>query len=248
MPVDEAGIVADDLPARPAALLYVTPSHQYPTGHTLSQPRREQIAAWARRAGCIILEDDRGGDFRYEGGSPQAIAAYAPDRTIHVGTFSQSLGAGLRLGYMVVPAALVEAVRTAKTLLNGGSPWLEQAALAAMIGGGSYASHIMRMRTEYRERRDHLIEALRRNFGDVEISGEASGLHVFWQLPPGVPDAATVEALGPARPRRRLFAGFRNGASYRTQRADAARADAGLCRVGAEADRPGHRAPVGRGG
>lgn len=97
---------------------------------------------------------------------------------------------------MVVPAALVDAVRGAKTLLNGGSPWLEQAALAAMIGGGSYASHIMRMRAEYRERRDHLIEALRRNFGDVEISGEASGLHVFWQLPPGVPDAATVEALG----------------------------------------------------
>src|ERR1700686_1662317 len=61
-----------------------------------------------------------------------------------------------------------------------------------MIGGGSYASHIMRMRAEYRERRD----ALRRNFGDVEISGEPSGLHVFWQLPPGVPDAATVEALG----------------------------------------------------
>jgi GntR family transcriptional regulator / MocR family aminotransferase len=196
VPVDDAGIVADELPGRPAALLYVTPSHQYPTGHTLSPARREQIAAWARRWDCIILENDHGGDFRYEGGTPQAIAAYAPDHTIHVGTFSQSLGAGLRLGYMVVPPALVDAVRSAKTLLNGGSPWLEQAALAAMIGGGSYASHIMRMRAEYRERRDQLIEALRRNFGDVEISGEASGLHVFWQLPPGVPDAVTVEALG----------------------------------------------------
>jgi GntR family transcriptional regulator/MocR family aminotransferase len=194
--VDEAGIVTDDLPAHPVALLYVTPSHQYPTGHTLSQVRREQIAAWSRRAGCIIFEDDHGGDFRYEGGTPQAIAAYAPDRTIHLGTFSQSLGGGLRLGYMVVPAAMVDAVRTAKMLLNGGSPWLEQAALEAMIGGGSHASHVMRMRAEYRERRDHLIEALRRNFGEVEISGEASGLHVFWQLPPGVPDAATVEALG----------------------------------------------------
>ena len=196
VPVDDAGIVADDLPADPPALLYVTPSHQYPTGHTLSQARREQIAAWASRTGCTILEDDHGGDFRYEGGVPQAIAAYAPARTIHFGTFSQSLGAGLRLGYMVVPAALVGAMRTAKALLNGGCPWLEQAALAAMLSGGSYASHVMRMRTEYRERRDHLIEALRRNFGDVEISGEASGLHLFWQLPPGVPDAATVEALG----------------------------------------------------
>ena len=194
--VDDAGIIADDLPNRPVSLLYVTPSHQYPTGHTLSQTRREQIAAWAWRAGCTILEDDHGGDFRYEGGTPQAIAAYAPDRTIHFGTFSQSLGAGLSLGYMVVPAALVEAVRAAKALLNSGSPWLEQAALAAMLSGGSYASHVMRMRTEYRERRDQLIVALRRNFGEVEVSGVASGLHVFWQLPPGVPDAATIEALG----------------------------------------------------
>jgi GntR family transcriptional regulator/MocR family aminotransferase len=196
IPVDDAGIVTDDLPTRSAALMCVTPSHQYPTGHTLSPARREQIAAWSRRSDCIVLENDRGGNFRYEGGTPQAIAAYAPDHTIHVGTFSQSLGAGLRLGYMVMPTALVDAARTAKTLLNGGSPWLEQAALAAIIGSGSYASHIMRMRAEYRERRDHLIEALRRNFGDVEISGKASGLHVFWQLPPGVPDAATVEALG----------------------------------------------------
>jgi GntR family transcriptional regulator/MocR family aminotransferase len=196
IPVDEAGIVTEDLPPRPAALLYVTPSHQYPTGRMLSEVRRDQIAAWARRSGCTIIEDDYGADFRYEGGAPQAIAAYAPDRTIYLGTFSQSLGAGLRLGYMVVPTALVDAVRAAKASFNSGSPWLEQAAVAEMFRGGSYASHVMRMRLEYRERRDHLLEALRRNFGDLEISGESGGLHVFWQLPPGVPDAATVEALG----------------------------------------------------
>ncbi|HEX4368084.1 MAG TPA: aminotransferase class I/II-fold pyridoxal phosphate-dependent enzyme [Rhodopila sp.] len=196
VPVDDAGIVAADLPPRPTALLYVTPAHQYPTGHTLSSARREQIAAWAQRTGCFILEDDRGADFRYEGGAPRALAAYAPDRTIHLGTFSQSLGAGLRLGYMVVPAPLVETVRTAKSLLNGGAPWLEQAAVAEMLRTGSHTSHVMRMRSAYRERRDHLLEALRRNFGDPDVSGEAGGLHLFWQLPPGVPDAGTVEALG----------------------------------------------------
>jgi len=196
LPVDENGILADELPPRSAALLYVTPAHQYPTGHTMSGPRREQIAEWARASGCIILEDDRGADFRYEGGAPCAVAAYAPDHTVHFGTFSQSLGAGLGLGYMVVPPGLVDAVRAAKVLMTGGGPWLEQAALAELIERGGFASHIMRMRVEYRDRRDHLLDALRRDFGDLEISGETSGLHVFWQLPPGVPDAATVEALG----------------------------------------------------
>lgn len=196
LPVDAAGIAADDLPPGPVALLYLTPAHQYPTGHTLSPARREQIAAWARRSGSMIFEDDRGADFRYEGGTPAAIAAYVPDRTIHVGTFSQTLGSGLRLGYMAVPASLVDAVRAARELLNGGCPWLEQAAVAEVIQSGSYATHVMKMRLEYRARRDQLLDALRRNFGDLDISGEAGGLHVFWQLPPGVPDAATVAVLG----------------------------------------------------
>jgi GntR family transcriptional regulator/MocR family aminotransferase len=195
VPVDDEGLIAADLPARPAVLLYMTPSHQYPTGHTLSPGRAEAIIAWARRTGCYILEDDYGSAFRYEGAAPPALAASAPDCTIHLGTFSQSLGAGLRLGYIVVPPLLVDAVRSVKVLLNSGSPWLEQAAVADFIRSGSYASHLMRMRAAYRERRDHLLASLRRHFGEVEISGEAGGLHLFWQLPPGVPDAATVEAL-----------------------------------------------------
>jgi GntR family transcriptional regulator/MocR family aminotransferase len=194
--VDDEGLVAAELPARPAALLYLTPAHQFPVGHTLSGERREQIVAWARRGGCLIVEDDCGADFRYAGAAPPALAASAPDCTIHLGTFSQSLGAGLRLGYMVVPPLLVDGVRAIKALLNGGSPWLEQAAMSEFIRSGSFVSHMLRMRAAYRERRDHLLAALARHFGDVEISGEAGGMHLFWQLPPGVPDAATVEALG----------------------------------------------------
>jgi GntR family transcriptional regulator / MocR family aminotransferase len=194
--VDEEGLVAADLPARPAALLYLTPAHQFPVGHTLTKPRGDQIIAWARRTGCLIVEDDCGADFRYAGAAPPALAASAPDCTIHLGTFSQSLGAGLRLGYMVVPPLLVDGAREAKALLNGGSPWLEQAAMAEFIRSGSFMSHLLRMRAAYRERRDHLLNSLSRHYGDVEISGEAGGMHLFWQLPAGVPDAATVEALG----------------------------------------------------
>lgn len=195
VPVDEDGLIPEDLPKRPAALLYLTPSHQYPTGHTLSLERRNALIAWARRTGCYILEDDYGGDFRYEGSPLPAIAGMAPDCAIYLGTFSTSLGAGLRLGYLVVPPHLADAARQAKMLLNGGAPWLEQAALAEMIHSGSYAAHLTRIRAHYRDNRDSLLAALHRHFGDVAISGDAAGLHIFWELPPGVPDAATLEGV-----------------------------------------------------
>ncbi len=196
VPVDEEGLFPAELPSPPVALLYLTPAHQYPTGHVLSPVRAEQVVRWARRTGCVIVEDDCGADFRYEGVAAPALAADAPECTIHLGTFSQSLGAGLRLGYMVVPPSLVDAARAAKALLNSGSPWLEQAAMGEFIRNGSFVSHTLRMRTAYRERRDQLLAALQRHFGDVEISGDIGGMHLFWHLPAGVPDAATVEALG----------------------------------------------------
>ncbi len=193
--VDFEGLIPQELPQRPTALLYVTPSHQYPIGHTLSLERRHAILAWARRYGCYILEDDRDGDFRYEGSPLQAIAASAPDCTIYLGSFSRTLGAGLRLGYMVVPEQLAVVVAAAKGLLNNGNPWLDQAALAEMMRAGSYAAHLSRTRAHYKESRDNLIAALRRNFGDISVSGEAVGLHLVWYLPPGVPNAAIVEGL-----------------------------------------------------
>ena len=158
--IDTGGLVVDALPERPVALAYVTPSHQYPTGFTLAAARRPALIAWARRVGCYILEDDYDCDFRYEGSPLPAVAALAPDCTIYLGTFSKSLGAGLRLGYMVVPAHLADAVRAAKTLLNNGSPWLEQAVLADMMRSGSYAAHLARIRPQYRARRDALLAAL----------------------------------------------------------------------------------------
>lgn len=195
VPVDEEGLLVGELPARPASLLYVTPSHQYPTGGTLPLGRRHALIEWARRTGCHIVEDDYDGDFRYEGSPLPAVAALGPDCTIHLGTFSKSLGAGLRLGYMVVPARLADAARAAKALLNAGSSWLEQATLAEFMRAGSFTQHLMRCRTQYRENRDALIHALRRHFGDVVIGGEPGGLHLLWHLPPGVPEAPVLEAM-----------------------------------------------------
>lgn len=195
VPVDHEGIQPDALPRVPAALIYVTPSHQYPTGHVMSLDRRHALIAWARRTGCYILEDDYDGDFCYEGSPLPSIASLAPDCTIHLGTFSKSLGAGLRLGYIVVPEPLAAAARSAKALLNNGNPWLDQAALAEMIRSGSYAAHLSRIRVRYKESRDSLLLALRRQFGGAQISGAAGGLHLLWRLPPGVPDAPLLEDI-----------------------------------------------------
>ena len=193
--VDQDGLVPDRLPQRTASLLYTTPSHQYPTGAILSAERRTEVIDWARRYGCYIIEDDYDCDIRYQGAHLPPLAALAPDCTIYIGTFSKSLGAGLRLGYMVVPEQIAEAVCAEKSLLNGGNPWLEQATLADFMHSGSYAAHLLRVRAHYRDSRDCLVAALRRNFGDVLLDGLAGGLHVLWHLPPGIPDAVTVETL-----------------------------------------------------
>ena len=193
--VDEEGLLAPLLPERPASLLYVTPGHQYPTGHALSLARRVELIAWARRNGCYLVEDDYDSEFQYEGAPLQALAGMAPDCTIHLGTFSTTLGAGLRLGYVVAPPDLIDAMRATKALLNGGNPWLDQAAMAEFIKSGSYATHLARSRSQYKESRDALLAALRRHFGAVEVSGETSGLHVFWRLPAGVPEAGRLEEL-----------------------------------------------------
>jgi GntR family transcriptional regulator / MocR family aminotransferase len=195
--VDFEGLLPVELPRRPTALLYVTPSHQYPTGHTLSVDRRRTIVAWARRYGCSPL---------------QAIAATAPDCAIYLGTFSRTLGAGLRLGFMVVPEQLAGVVAAAKGLLNNGNPWLEQAALAEMMRAGSYAAHLLRSRARYKESRDYLLAALRRNFGDASVTGETAGLHLVWYLPPGVPNAVVVEDL--ARRARIGVYSFPSGGAY----------------------------------
>jgi GntR family transcriptional regulator/MocR family aminotransferase len=193
--VDRDGLIPDYLPRRTASLLYTTPSHQYPTGATLSAERRTEVIGWARRYGCYVIEDDYDCDIRYQGSHLPPLAALAPDCTIYVGTFSKSLGAGLRLGYMVVPEHIAEAVCSEKSLLNNGNPWLEQATLADFMHSGSYAAHLLRVRSHYKDNRDGLVAALRRNFGDVVVDGDLGGLHVLWHLPPGIPDAVTVEAL-----------------------------------------------------
>lgn len=194
--VDESGLDVDQLPKNGVALLYVTPSHQFPLGFTLAIERRLKLLDWARRCGAFIIEDDYDSDFRYRG-SPLTALMGLDDYgcVMYLGTFSKSMGAGLRLGYLVVPKTLISPARAAKALLNNGHGWLDQAAMAEFIRSGAYGNHLRRMRNIYCKRRDCLVDALREHFGTVQLSGLESGLHLTWHLADGYPDATELREI-----------------------------------------------------
>ncbi len=196
IPVDENGLDVEQLPKDGVTLIYVTPSHQYPLGFTLPIERRLKLLDWARRCGAYIIEDDYDSDFRYRG-SPLTALMGLDDHgcVMYLGTFSKSMGAGLRLGYLVVPKALIPAARSAKALLNNGHAWLDQATMAEFIRSGAYGNHLRRMRNIYSKRHDCLIDALREHFGQVQLSGLESGLHLAWHLPASYPDVSELQGL-----------------------------------------------------
>ncbi len=199
VPVDGDGLVCEALPAS-AALAYVTPSHQYPLGSTLSLPRREALLAWAAATGAYVVEDDYDCDFFYDGTPLPALKSLDRNgQVIYLGTFSKSLGAGLRIGYMVLPQELCEPARNAKALLNSCQPWLGQAALADFIHEGGYGEHLRRLRQLYAARRNHLCAAVLHGLPEWRCSGEGGGMHLVVQLPEHGPDARAVEALARAQ-------------------------------------------------
>ncbi|MEN7531765.1 PLP-dependent aminotransferase family protein [Cupriavidus sp. DL-D2] len=193
LPVDTDGLCTDALPPGPASLAYVTPSHQYPLGVTMSMCRRRALLAWAARSGACIVEDDYDADFRYESSPLPPLMAIDPSRVIYVGTFSKVLGPGTRLGFMACPPHLVEVMARRKALLNQGCPWLEQAVLARLLERGDYNWHVYRLRQRYRAQRDVLVEGIRNIWGNTcEIVGPGAGLHLALRLPLHGPDARTI--------------------------------------------------------
>ncbi len=190
IPVDDGGVCVDRLPPEGFALLYVTPSHQYPTGATLPLERRLALLEWAQRSSSLIVEDDYDSDFRYDGPPLTALAGLDPyGRVLYLGTFSKSLGPGLRIGYLVVPPWLAQRARTALGLMTGGHELLSQAVLARLLASGRFESHLRRLRRRYNERRLRLVAELRRHLGPVDLAGAEAGLHLAWRLPADWPTA-----------------------------------------------------------
>ena len=198
--IDEHGLESSRLPDGRAALVAVTPSHQFPVGGTLPPARRQDLIAWAQQAGAYIVEDECDNGLWYQGTPPTPLALLAPhERVIHIGDFARALGPGVHVTYLVVPSELVEPLCAARALLGNGGAWLEQVALARFLESGAYDGQLRRMRKANLERRNRLVDELRARFGDVRLSGTASGTHLAWFLPPGFPTAAEVQRLARAR-------------------------------------------------
>jgi GntR family transcriptional regulator/MocR family aminotransferase len=182
-PVDHDGMrVPTPLASRRAPrLAYVTPSHQFPTGVVLPLARRLELLDWAARSGAFIVEDDYDSEYRYAGRPLQALAGLdAEGRVLYVGTFSKLMFPALRLGYLVLPDALVEPIVAAKALADTGSPALEQLTLADFLREGHFERHLNRSRTRNAARRAALLAAVHEHFGDrAEVCGAATGLHVL---------------------------------------------------------------------
>lgn len=179
VPVDEYGLVIDALPAN-ARLVCVTPSHQYPLGTVMSPPRRAALLEWADRHDAAIIEDDYDSEFRYDGRPIEPLFTLdTRGRVIYVGSFSKSMLPTLRVGFVIAPPALCNALRAAKYVTDWHTALPTQAALARFIDEGHLARHIRKMRAVYRQRHDMISEAISgRMSGDLTLIPSAAGLHV----------------------------------------------------------------------
>jgi GntR family transcriptional regulator/MocR family aminotransferase len=194
VPVDGDGVRTDGLDALTSAAIVLTPAHQFPTGAVLAPERRAELVAWANRADRLIVEDDYDAEFRYDRNAIGAMQGLDPCRVIHIGTASKTLAPGIRLGWMSLPDTLIDEVRAMKENLDGGSPALEQLALAELIASGDYDRHVARARQVYRQRRDALTTSLGRHLPGLRVEGAAAGLHVLLRLPETADDVAIQAA------------------------------------------------------
>ncbi|HDT4954694.1 PLP-dependent aminotransferase family protein [Enterobacter kobei] len=178
VPLDEKGISVDALNSltEPARAIYLTPSHQYPTGVTLSLDRRLAVIDWANRHAAWIIEDDYDSEFHYEGkpmACLQGLDAY--NRTIYIGTFTKSLFPGLRIAYMIVPSELTEPFTMARTLMDGHTASITQLTLAKFLEGGHFGAYIRKMRNVYVARRDKLASLMDEYLSDYVVYATPAG-------------------------------------------------------------------------
>jgi GntR family transcriptional regulator/MocR family aminotransferase len=193
--VDHEGLVVEaGIDRAPQArLAYLTPSHQFPLGVTLSLARRIALLDWARRANAYLIEDDYDSEYHYTRRPLTALQGLDDaGRVIYIGTFSKVLYPALRIGYLILPPPLVDAFQTVRNLIDTHPPILEQAVLADFLIGGHFARHLRKMRRLYAERRAALLKAAREL--PLEIRSAEAGMHCVGWLPAGMDDRSLVQA------------------------------------------------------
>lgn len=188
VPVDDEGLCIADGQARwpRARLVVVTPTHQFPTGVRMSLKRRLALLDWTRDVGGWVVEDDYDGEFQYGTHRIPALTSLAhAERVLYVGTFSKTLHPGLRLGFIVLPQALVPAFAAARALVDRHAPGDQQAVLARFIGEGHLLRHLNRMRELYPRRQQLLVDALAAaTAGALRLAPAEQGMHLLYELHP----------------------------------------------------------------
>jgi GntR family transcriptional regulator/MocR family aminotransferase len=185
VPVDGEGLRVDLLEQMDVDGVLVTPAHQYPTGAVMSGARRGALLDWLRRRGTIAIEDDYDAEFRYDRAPVGALQGMDPERIVYAGTASKTLAPAMRLGWLVLPPRLLNAVQQQQRLTDFGVSRIEQHTFADFLSRGELDRHLRRMRAQYRARRDALVEALTAALPEVRVHGIRAGLHVTIQLRDG---------------------------------------------------------------
>ncbi len=198
VPVDAGGLDVDALAATSVPTVLVTPAHQYPTGVVLAPERRRRLVRWAVGE-RLVIEDDYDAEHRYDRAPVPALQAAAPDHVVHTGSVSKTLAPGMRLGWMVPPAALYDELVTARHASDLGSPAIAQLVLADLMAGGDYDRHVRLVRARQRQRRDAVLAALREHLPAARVDGVAAGLHLVIGLPPLRPSVGDVEVAAALR-------------------------------------------------
>ncbi len=197
VPVNEDGldVRAGRTRCPQARVAYVTPSHQFPLGVTMSLTQRLALLEWASQANAWILEDDYDSEYRFSGRPLEALAGLdSTNHVMYLGTFSKVLFPALRLGYLVVPPDLTELFVAVRQFVDRHVPLLEQMALADFITEGHFTRHLRRMHTRYAERRAALIAAVASELGELlEVRAPEAGMHLVGWLPPHMDDATVAQ-------------------------------------------------------
>lgn len=183
--VDEDGLIVDELEKTDANVVYITPSHQFPTGSVLSATRRTQLLRWAaKKDNRYIIEDDYDSEFRYVGKPIPALQSLDHNnRVIYLSTFTKSLMPSLRVAYLVLPTTLLNKYKRLFSYYSATVPRFDQHILANFMRDGHFSKHLNRMRKIYRRKHDKVQQVFSTYYPSITVSGDQTGMHVIFTVP-----------------------------------------------------------------
>jgi GntR family transcriptional regulator / MocR family aminotransferase len=194
VPVNYHGLNVKALRNTTAHAVYVTPSHQFPTGRTMSITRRVQLIDWAYERNALIIEDDYNCHLRYDVKPAPALQGLAPDKVIYMGSFSKILSPSLRIAYMVLPQNLALSLQQKSENFSCSVPFIMQKPLELFLQENLFESHLRKTLRQFKKKRDILLHALQKHFGEtITISGENAGIHVLLDLKKNISSTILID-------------------------------------------------------